>query len=183
MKYILALFCLVIISSCGRVEPRKPVKVKSSTFFGGDLQRNKELLAEEEQLIQEIITEDSLHYYENSTSGSWFYFGRKNEGSTILPQPDDLVTLTYNIMSFDNDTIYSHDDIGIVNYRVDKQELFLGLRNAIKLLKENETATFLFPSSLAYGYQGDKDRIGVNIPIKSTVTVLNIEKQQDSIQN
>lgn len=181
MKYFLALFCLITISSCGGVEPRKPVKVKSNTFFGGDVKRNKKLLAAEEKMIQEIIAEDSLHLYENSASGSWLYYERKNEDSTTLPQPGDLVTLTYNIMSFNNDTIYSHDDIGIITYKVDKQELFQGLRNAITLLKENETATFLFPSSLAYGYQGDKDRIGVNIPIKSIVSILKIEKQQDSI--
>ncbi len=181
MKHFLVLFCLIIISSCVGAEPRKPVKVKSSTFFGGDLERNKKLLEAEEKMIQEIITKDSLHMYENSASGSWFYYKRKNEGSTTLPQPNDLVTLTYNIMSFDNDTIYSHDDIGIITYRVDKQELFQGLRDAVKLLKENEMATFLFPSSMVFGYQGDKDRVGVNVPIKSTISVLKIEKQQDSI--
>lgn len=180
MKHLLVLFCLITIFSCGEVEPRKPVKVKSNTIFGGDVKRNRNLLAAEEKMIQEIIAEDSLHLYENSTSGSWFYYERRDESSTTSPQPDDLVTLTYNIMSFNNDTIYSHDDIGIVTYKVDKQELFQGLRNAVTLLKENETATFLFPSSLAYGYQGDKNKIGVNIPIKSTVSVLRIEKQQDS---
>ena len=181
MKHFLILFSLIIISGCGEVVPRKPVKVKSNTLFGGDVRRNKKLLAAEEKMIQEIIAEDSLHFYQNSASGSWFYYEQKNEDSTTLPQPDDLVTLTYNIMSFNNDTIYSHDDIGIITYKVDKQELFQGLRNAVALLKENETVTFLFPSSLAYGYQGDNDRIGVNIPLKSTVSVLKIEKQQDSI--
>ncbi len=86
-------------------------------------------------------------------------------------------------MSFSNDTIYPREEIGIIKYKVDKQELFPGLRNSIKLLKEMETATFMFPSSLAYGYHGDNNKIGINVPIKSTITLLKIEKQQDSIQN
>jgi FKBP-type peptidyl-prolyl cis-trans isomerase len=66
---------------------------------------------------------------------------------------------------------------------VDKQNLFPGLRNSIKLLREGETATFLFPSSMAFGYHGDNNKIGTNIPLKSTITLLKIEKQKDSIQN
>ncbi|CAN0595450.1 unnamed protein product, partial [Ectocarpus sp. 12 AP-2014] len=64
-----------------------------------------------------------------------------------------------------------------------KQELFLGLREAIKMLKENERATFLFPSSIAYGYHGDENKIGTNVPIKSTITILQIEKQQENTVN
>lgn len=52
-----------------------------------------------------------------------------------------------------------------------------------KLLKEKETATFLFPSSLAFGYHGDNDKIGANIPLKTTISILEIKKQNDSIQN
>jgi gliding motility-associated peptidyl-prolyl isomerase len=83
-------------------------------------------------------------------------------------------------MTFSNDTIYSKEDIGTLTYKVDKQDLFPGLRNSIKLLKENESATFLFPSSLSYGYHGDNNKIGVNVPIKSTITILNIDKQKDN---
>ncbi|MGB5553071.1 MAG: gliding motility-associated peptidyl-prolyl isomerase GldI [Flavobacteriaceae bacterium] len=180
----LFLFAIVLsIAGCDGPEPRKPVKVKTSTYFGGDIERNKKLLAAEEKLIQTFITNDSLHLYEPSSSGSWYYYQKQNESSDYTPQPDDLVTMTYNIMGFNNDTLYSHDDIGVIKYKVDKQELFQGLRNSVKLLKENETATFLYPSSIAFGYQGDNDRIGVNVPLRSTITIFKIEKQKDSIQN
>jgi len=185
MRPFLALLSLIaLVAGCGGPEPRKPVKVKSSTYFGGDIERNKKLLAAEVQMIAQYIAKDSLRLYESSASGSRYYYQKTNENSDDTPQPDDMVTMTYNIMGFNNDTIYSHEDIGIVKYKVDKQELFPGLRNSVKILKENETATFLYPSSLAYGYQGDGDRIGVNIPIRSTITILKIEKQQqDNSQN
>ena len=47
-------------------------------------------------------------------------------------------------------------------------------------MKAGETVTFLFPSYKAFGYYGDKDRIGTNIPIKTTVTLHSI-REQDSI--
>ncbi len=181
--FAILIFTAIFIVGCGGPEPRRPVKVKSSTYFGGDIERNKKLLEAEEKMIQEYIANDSLHLYEQSASGSWYYYQKKNENSDYTARPDDLVTMTYNIMNFDNDTIYSHDEIGVIQYKVDKQELFPGLRNSVKLLKENETATFLYPSSLAFGYQGDNDRIGVNIPVRSTITVFKIEEPQDNIQN
>jgi len=145
------------------------------------VERNKILLAQEEAIIKEIMAKDSLHIYQSSASGSWFYYDIQNEKADYNPKPNDVVTFTYNIVSLDNDTIYSMKELGIQKYKVDKQELFPGLRNSIKLLKEKETATFLFPSSLGYGYHGDNNKIGHNIPLKSTISILNIEKQKDSI--
>jgi gliding motility-associated peptidyl-prolyl isomerase len=182
MKQLLIILMAMAFLGCGGPEPRRPVQMKTGSI-NSSIERSKKLLALEESMIQEIIKRDSLHDYSHSSTGAWYYYTHKNDVDTYTPQPDDLVTMTYSIMGFNNDTIYSKDDIGIFTYRVDKQELFPGLRNSIKLLKEKETATFLFPSSLAYGYHGDNNKIGVNVPIKATVTLLSIIKQQDSIQN
>jgi len=181
MRFSVVLFAFVLLANCAQPEPRRPIQQKTAKYFGANLERNKALLAKEEKLIAEIIAKDSLHHYEHSTSGSWFYYVKKNDTALYTPQPNDLVTLAYNIMSFDNDTIYSGEAIGIQKYKVDLEELFPGLRYGVKLLKENEVATFLFPSSLAYGYPGDGDKIGVNVPIKSTLTILKIEKDSTHI--
>jgi gliding motility-associated peptidyl-prolyl isomerase len=175
-----------ILLACGGPEPRKPVEVRSGGFIKESVARNRELLAREESRIKEIITQDSLHNYLSTASGSWYYYNHKIDAATYTPRAGDLVTIRFNILSLDNDTIYSEEEIGDLEYLVDKEDkdvLFPGLRNSVKILKETETATFLFPSSLAYGYPGDKGRIGTNVPIKSTITLLQIEKQQDSIQN
>ena len=179
----LFLFLMVLgLLGCEGPEPRRPLQMKTGRV-NSSIERSKKLLALEESVINEIIKKDSLHEYKHSKNGAWYYYVQKNNEADYTPQPDDLVTMTYTIMDFNNDTIYTQDEIGILTYKVDKQQLFPGLRNSIKLLKEKETATFLFPSSLAYGYLGDTDKIGVNVPIKATVSLLRIEKQQDSIQN
>ncbi|MGB5819356.1 MAG: gliding motility-associated peptidyl-prolyl isomerase GldI [Saonia sp.] len=183
MKQLLFLLLLIGFISCNGPEPRRPVKVKTGSFIKESVERNKELLQKEEKLIQEIIAKDSLHSYLASANNSWYYYEVKNETSDYYPQPDDLVILRYNVVSFENDTIYRMQDMGEVNYKVDKQELFPGLRLSVKLLKENETATFLFPSSMAYGYHGDGKKIGVNVPIKTTISIHKIVKQEDSVQN
>jgi FKBP-type peptidyl-prolyl cis-trans isomerase len=59
---------------------------------------------------------------------------------------------------------------------MDKQELMTGLREGLKIMKEGETVTFVFPSYKAYGYYGDMNKIGSNTPIISKVTIINIEQ-------
>ena len=61
---------------------------------------------------------------------------------------------------------------------MDQQELFTGLREGLKLMKAGETVTFLFPSQKAYGYYGDENKIGTNIPLICQVTVNSIIKKQ-----
>jgi FKBP-type peptidyl-prolyl cis-trans isomerase len=67
-------------------------------------------------------------------------------------------------------------------YVVDKQNIMMGLRDGIKLMRKNEKVTFLFPSHMAFGYRGDTKRINSNEPIICTVT-LNDFKPQFKIEN
>ena len=59
---------------------------------------------------------------------------------------------------------------------IDKENIFSGLRQGLKLMKVNETVTLYFPSHKAYGYYGDQQKIGKNVPIKSIVTLNKITK-------
>ncbi len=181
MKKYVFVILLTGLMACEGPIPRKPVEIRSGSFIKESVDRNKRLLAIEEKLIQDIIKNDSVHSYIATANGFWYYYDTKNEGGSNTPQTDDMVTFTYSIMNLENDIIYSEQELGIKNYIVDKQDLFPGLRNGIKLLKEEEKATFLFPSSLAYGYLGDKNKIGINVPLKATISILKIEPQNDRI--
>ena len=83
-------------------------------------------------------------------------------------------------MTLTNDTIYTAKEIGIQKMKVDKPSLFTGLRNTFTLLKEGEKATFLFPSSLGFGYHGDDHKIDPNTPIKTSVHILKIDKNNSN---
>lgn len=183
MRTVLVIFLLIFLTRCDGPKPRKPIQTKSGSFFKESIERSRKLLEAEEAKIQHIIRMDSLKYYSQSASGSWYHYLAVNDSTQYTPKTDDLVVFNYDLLTLDNDTLYSKEEIGVVTYKVDKQELFQGMRDAVKLLKEKERATFLFPSSLAYGYHGDENRIGSNVPLKSTITLLKIEKQNDFTDN
>lgn len=165
---------MVLFVACKEPEPRRPVQNKSGTFYKESVERSKRILKKEETLIKSIIQTDTLNEYIENSNGFWYFYEKRNDSLTRTPNTDDEVILTYNLMSFNGDTIYKVNDIGMQQIKVDKTQLFPGLRNAIKILKQGERATFLFPSSQAYGYKGDNNKIGPNVPLKSSLELIKI---------
>ena len=181
MKKLLLLLMTVFLVSCDGPEPRRPVQGKTDTFIEKSVIRNKQLLANEEAAIKQLIEQDSLHAYQQSGSGSWFFYTTQNPADSLGIAPDDMVTFTYALASLADEPIYTEEEIGVLTIRVDKDELFPGLREAIKVLRNKEAATFLFPSAMGYGYPGDQNKIGTNVPLRCRITILNVEKSKDSI--
>ncbi|MFM1877571.1 MAG: hypothetical protein RLZZ241_437 [Bacteroidota bacterium] len=172
-----------LLLGCKQTEVRWPVSTRSGSFLQISASRNKQLLAEEEAQMAQIIAQDSTHTFYESAIGSPYYYELQVTEGGYTPLPGDRVTLTYNLMTWNNDTLYSESEIGTLHYVVDREALFPGLRQAVKLLQEGETAVFLFPSSMGYGYLGDKNRIGSNVPLKCKVSLFQIEKLSENISN
>lgn len=181
MRVVFFIFMILALTNCKGPEPRRPVEVKSGSFFTESVERNKALLAEEEKIIQKIIEQDTINDYVASPNGFWYYFESKNDTASYSPRANDQILFSYNLISLENDTIYSAEELGPTSYVVDKEQLFTGLQNAVKLLKINERATFLFPSLQTYGYHGDGDKIGPRTPVKSTIELHTIIINQDSL--
>lgn len=177
-KTILSLVIVgLLFSSCKTSpEPRKPVSTKSDSFIQQSIKRNKAIVKKEEELIKKIIDADTTRQYFSSSNGFWYAYDVSNSKDSITPDTGDEVEFNYNILSLKNDTIYSRAELGERALIIDKENIFSGLRQGLKLMKANETVIFYFPSHKVYGYYGDQQKIGRNVPIKSIVTLNKITK-------
>jgi gliding motility-associated peptidyl-prolyl isomerase len=183
-KYILFygfLFGVLFVIGCQEQEARRPIKKSSGSFIKESIQRNKKLIALEEKKIDSIIKKNPDKEFIASQKGYWYSYEIKNEIDTLKPKFGDLVKFDYEIYDLNDNIIYTALELRPQKYYVDKQEIIIGLRDAIKLMRKNEKVIFLFPSHLAYGYIGDKNRIGPNLPLKCIVTVNEIIQEKDSI--
>ncbi|MGJ5643313.1 gliding motility-associated peptidyl-prolyl isomerase GldI [Formosa sp. S-31] len=168
----------LIISSlfaCKSPEARRPISVKGGSFIDESIARNATLFQAEKEQFQNIIDKNPNQKYLASQSGFWYTYN-KQIASDSLPKPDygDIVVFDYDVKSLSGIQIYSESETKPDRYVMDQQELFTGLREGLKLMKAGETVTFLFPSSKAYGYYGDENKIGTNIPLICKVTVHSI---------
>lgn len=178
-SFLYLVFCLALVAACKSPEPRKPVSRASKSFTTKSLKLNKAIVQKEEAYIQELIKEDSTNTYKSSSDGFWYYYHIENKRDSLTPKFGDEVEFNYNLLTLRGDTIYSREELGERAYTIDKEEIFTGLRQGLKLMKEGETVTFLFPSHQAYGYYGDNDKIGTHVALKSTVTLNEIKSKTE----
>ncbi len=178
MKFLFILLTSCFLFNCKSPDARRPESVQSGSFIEASADRNIKLNKKEHALIQNIIDNNPEHEYIASKSGFWYYYNTKVPHDTITPQFGDIVSFKYDVKDLNENTIYSEKEIRVQNYVMDKEELFTGLREGLKLMKPGEIVTFLFPSQKAYGYYGDTNRIGTNIPLICKVTVNTIIQNQ-----
>jgi gliding motility-associated peptidyl-prolyl isomerase len=177
-QFIVLLIICSSIFSCKSPEARRPISNTSGSFIKASAERNIKLNELEHKRIQQIIDADTANTYIASENGFWYYYNTKIEGDSIKAKFGDIVNFNYNVKDLNNNTIYSKEELKTVNYAMDQQELFSGLREGLKLMKAGETVTFLFPSQKGFGYYGDENKIGTNIPLKCEVTVNKITQKQ-----
>ena len=180
MKYFKALlivfFSAVLLSGCKQPqEARKPVSHSSGSFMKQSIARNKKIIAGEEDQIKAIIKSDKEKKYIASKKGYWYYYESRNLTDSITPVKGDIAFFDYEIKDLKNRIIYSMSETKPQTYYVDKENIMMGLRDGIKLMKKGETVTFLFPSHMAYGYHGDDKKIGTNEPLICTVSLNDIK--------
>lgn len=172
--------CLLLganfVTCCTQKEAaRRPVSQASGEFMKKSVDRNKKLNQIEENLISAQIKKDTAVNYLASTKGYWYYYNLKNAVAAVSPKKGDIVFYNYEIKDLAGNIIYSKEELKNRQYVVDKQEIIMGLRDGLKLMQKGEKVTFLFPSHLGYGYLGDKNKIGANIPLICTVAITEIK--------
>lgn len=180
MRVVAILFFSIIFCSCGDREARQPITRNSGSYINKSIQRNKDLIAKEENYISQLIDKDTLNEYRASSLGFWYtYVTKEDSPSSRFPKVGDLVLFKYNLHTLNGKRLVSQEELGNVVTQIDQsnQELITGVREGLKLMKQGETVTFLFPSHKAYGYYGLDGKIPSNTPIKSTVTLLEIKDQ------
>ncbi|MDI9257556.1 MULTISPECIES: gliding motility-associated peptidyl-prolyl isomerase GldI [Flavobacterium] len=170
-RIVVTILLFTVLLSCKQQQARMPVSRSSGTFMKESIARNKKLIAGEEAKIDSIIKSNPQTKYIASKKGYWYHYEVRNERDTLRPKKGDIAQFEYEIKDFEGNVVYSEVELRPQTYVVDKQNIMMGLRDGIKLMRKNERVTFLFPSHMAYGYHGDNKRIGSNQPLICTVTL------------
>lgn len=132
--YILSLFFMLV--SCSQQKARKPISNTENSFINESIERNKKLIANEEKLIQETIKKDTLKEYIASSKGYWYKYDTKVDAVNPTPKRGDIAYFDYEIKDLVNQIIYSKQELKPQEYYVDKENILMGLRDGIKLMKK-----------------------------------------------
>lgn len=178
LNLILPTFLVIAgLNACKEPEARKPISKSAVNEIELSIERNKSLIQNEEDLIKSYMERDTVQEYTASANGFWYTYTTRHIQDPISPKTGDQVTFELSVSNLEGKLIYSKEEIGTQQYRVDQEDQLQGIRHAIKLLKANESATFLFPSHLIYGYAGDNNKIKKNEPLVVSLTIKSIERK------
>ena len=169
MKQNLFYPLIVIFCSCSENNIRYPLNKGKKTFLTNSATRNKILLAREELMIRKSADKDSLFTFYNSEKGFLYAYVKKVSENQPLPRRGTKLRFTYKIEDLNKKILYTKNELGIVDYIVDKDNIIPALREGIRIMRPNEIVVFLFPSYLCYGYQGDGNKVGVSQPLRYTI--------------
>jgi len=170
----------VLLSSCNNQQARKPVSYSSGSFMKESIARNKKLIAGEESKIDSVIKKDTASKYIATAKGYWYKYEIKSTSKdSITPKKGDVAYFDYEIKDLQGNVIYTELELRPQVYLVDKQNIMMGMRDGIKLMKKGEKVTFLFPSHMGYGYHGDNRRIGHNEPLITTIFLRDIKPETE----
>jgi gliding motility-associated peptidyl-prolyl isomerase len=169
---LIAFFATTLFSSCKQhQEARRPVSQSSGSFMKQSIARNKKLIAGEEDQIDSVIKSNPAKKYIASKKGYWYYYETRNLKDSLTPKKGDIALFDFEIRDLKDNIIYSQEELQPQVYKVDKQEIMMGLRDGIKLMRKTEKVHFLFTSHMGYGFHGDNNKIGTNQPLSCTVTL------------
>ncbi|MCC9042904.1 gliding motility-associated peptidyl-prolyl isomerase GldI [Myroides sp. M-43] len=177
IQFLNLAFLAIFISSCNNnAETRKPISKSKESVIQSSAMRNMDIVKSEEELISKYIETDKTNTYINSKNGFWYTYEERKIHDSIRPTEGNTVMYTYQISTLQDSLLYSKSDVGVLSYVVDKEDILPILRHAIKLMKNNESIKLLTPSSLAFSYLGDKNKINKNQPLIITLDLKSIEK-------
>ena len=166
--------------SCLESTPRFPVTHHTESFMEESVNLNKKINSVEEEAIKYYIAQDSLSSYHNSPNGFWYKYLVKENARSSFPKIGDEVEFEYEINDLSDNVIYSKEILGVQKYIIDKENIESGIQNGLKLMKESEEVIFLFPSFNAFGYSGDREKIGIKQPLLYKVKLNKINKKNES---
>ena len=174
---LLKFIIIALLFSCSENEPRYAVNHNKKSVEKPSIL--KKIISEQNKKIDKYLSKNSDYNFINSKRGFWYFYNKKNEFNDKSPEFGDSIIFDYSMADLNNKIIYNYKAIGEQSYIMEKQQIITGIREALKILKKGEIATFVFPSYIAYGMYGDLNKIPPNTAIICTIKVKSI----NSIKN
>ena len=160
-------FLLLLLIACGE-EPKKPVIVtrKKIDSMVEDLEKKYNRM--EEDRIKDYISRHKP--MQKTSSGFWYVIDKKNPSGREIKDAN-IVKYSREISLCNSEIVYN--DVHLIKVGQDVE--ISGFHQAVKLLKNGEKATFIFPSFLAHGLLGDMQKVPPKSELIYKVEILDVK--------
>ena len=169
MRVFISLILLTVIFSCGE-EKSGNNKV---SFTKHQVDSMVEDLEKKYNRMEEDRIRDYISRHEpmrKTSSGFWYVINSKNEQGREI-KDGDLVKYSREISLCNSQQLYNDENI----LKIGQGHEISGMHAALKLLRQGEKATFIFPSFLAHGLLGDMEKVPPKSELIYKVEILDVK--------
>lgn len=157
---LVTLFLLVLLYliGCKQNAEQQPQKANKPKGASEQLEQVNKVLAEKDQeTIRQFLKRRDMSM-EQTSSGLWYRIIEQ------MPQTEKItsskqVVYSYHTRLLDGTLCYSSDVSGPRKVKMESAQIVPGMKEALLLLHEGDSAQFILPPHLAYGLIGDQKRI------------------------
>jgi FKBP-type peptidyl-prolyl cis-trans isomerase len=182
MKKILYILIVVVFASCtkgynedyavGKNDKENQEKEQQAKIDTSLMKVNEVMMQKEINRINAYISRRGWKM--QNYSGVFVQITKRGQGQMINDK--NIVTIEYECGLLNGDNVYSSKDNGKKVFRVGGDtQVEKGLMIAMKLLNKSSQANIIIPSNLAYGMNGDGEKIPASNPIVYKVKVIEVK--------
>jgi len=106
------MLCVILLFSCKEQDARRPVIQKTATIFSDTIEQTKQLIALENNVIENYLAQDSTKQYNVATNGFWYSYVTKKETESPTPKIGDVVEISYDITDLYGSVFYTKEELG-----------------------------------------------------------------------
>lgn len=169
--FLICLFCLVLLVSCGNNQPKSRGADKSD--LNKSLEKaNRYMVRTEEEDIADYIERHNDKMIATGT-GLRYSILKKGEGNTV--ERGNLVVLSYDLYDLKGNLVYTSESEGLKQFVVGRGGVESGLEEAVLNLSEGDVAKIIIPSHLGFGLLGDQHKIKSKQTLVYIVKVIEVQ--------
>lgn len=172
-NFILFILFLFIVASCSPEPVRNQPSAKE--LKEKLIEHNQKKVRTEDEIIDSFVKENYPKAQNTETGLRYVIFPAENR-SDLIPDEAQRVTLDYDIELLNGNVIYSTKKEGLPEkFRIEHEDAPAGLHEGLQLMHLGDSAVFIIPSHLGYGFTGDQQAIGKNAILVYKVVLIEIE--------
>ena len=170
---ILLSLIFVLIAACSEEPVRNQPSAKE--LKEKLIEHNQKKVRTEDEIINSFVEENYPEAQKTETGLRYLIFPAANR-SEFVPGKSQLVTIDYDIELLNGNVIYSTTQEGLPEkFRIEHEDAPAGLHEGLQIMHLGDSAIFIMPSHLAYGFTGDQHTIGQNAMLVYKVVLIEIE--------
>jgi len=133
---------------------------------------NKVLIEQDRTLIEGYIKRHHLEMMKETGTGLYYFVWGESTGDVI--KTGNVVEYTYKVTLLDGTLCYQTDSNSPKTFTVGHGGVESGLEQAVLLMRKGQKGKFILPPHLAFGLQGDWNKIPSRSIIVYDIEMLNV---------